>query len=82
MDTLILRFEALGTRAVTEGHYNMSIQGWAYMLLKECPLSPAQAATLLEPFGHTMPRDEDQFRLMLGRLRRLGHQGERRRAEA
>ena len=38
VDEPIPRFETLRTRAVTEGHYNMSIEGWSNMRLQECPL--------------------------------------------
>ena len=38
-DSLLSRFEELRYRAAREGHYVMSIEGWSWTLMKNCPLS-------------------------------------------
>ena len=56
----------------------MSIEGWSWTLMKNCPLSQQQTLHALEPFNYQMPHTEAAFQQLLDRLKRVGHQAENR----
>ena len=66
IDSLLSRFEELRYRAAREGHYMMSIEGWSWTLMKNCPLSQAQTLHVLEPFSYQVPHTEAQFQNLIG----------------
>ena len=78
VDSFLSRFVELRYRAAREGHYMMSVEGWAWMLLRQLPIGQTQVMTLLEPFNHVMPGNEQELDTLISRIRRLGHQYENR----
>ena len=56
----------------------MSIEGWAFLLLRQLPMGQSQLMHLLEPFNHLMPGDENELDRLIERVKRIGHQAENR----
>ena len=69
VDSFLSRFAELRYRAAREGHYMMSVEGWAWMLLRQLPLGQTQVMHLLEPFNHVMPGDEMELSTLVARIR-------------
>ena len=78
IDSMVSRFRELRYRAAREGHYLMSIEGWAYTFIRQVHGLEHHMMHLLEPYEYQMATTEEQLQQLLERIRRIGHQQERR----
>ena len=56
----------------------MSVEGWAFVFLRQIHLSHQQTLQVLEPYNYQMPSTEENLQATLDRIRRIGHQAEHR----
>ena len=78
IDSMVSRFRELRYRAAREGRYLMSIEGWAYTFIRQVHGLEHHMMLLLEPYEYQMATTEEQLQQLLERIRRIGHQQERR----
>ena len=77
IDSLLVRFDTVRTRAAEQGGAVVSIQGISWLLLRAIGISDNQLIQLLSPFQGLFPATEAEFTQLKTSLRRMGHVLER-----
>ena len=73
IDSLLVRFDSVRTRAADQGGAIVSVQGVTWILLRAIGISDQQLITLLTPFGGLFPANEAELTQLKTSLRRMGH---------
>ena len=73
IDDFLSRYHIVRARARMEGNFVMSVEAYAFILLRIMKTSPQEFNILLQPFGGRLPSTEVQFQSMLAHKRRISH---------
>ena len=73
IDSLLVRFDSVRTRAAEQGGAIVSIQGVTWILLRAVGITDQQLLQLLSPFNGLFPSTEAEFTQLKTSLRRMGH---------
>ena len=73
IDDFLSRYQIIRSRARMEGNFVMSIEAYAFLLVRIMKTDAQEFTLLLQPFGGRLPSTEMQFQAMLAHKRRLAH---------
>ena len=73
INELLTRFETTRVRAVNEGNFTMSVEGFTMILFRAVGLNEDQLLQVLNPLGGHFPQTDAQFHQISAYLRRMGH---------
>ena len=72
-DDALHRFELVRARATSDGAFNVSWPGLAWMVLKFLHVPATTAVMVLQQFGGAMPNNENAYYNFVSHLRRISH---------
>ena len=73
IDDFLSRYQIVRSRARMEGNFVMSVEAYAFLLLRIMKTGPQAFTMLLQPFGGRLPSTENEYQAMMAHMRRLGH---------
>ncbi len=69
INELLTRFETTRVRAVNEGNFTMSVEGFTMILFRAVGLNEDQVLQVLSPLGGDFPQTDEQFHQIRPSLR-------------
>jgi hypothetical protein len=73
VDSLLVRFDSIRSRAAEQGGAVVGVQGVAWILLRAIGITDQQLIQLLAPFNGLFPANEAELNQLKTSLRRMGH---------
>ena len=70
---VLARYAMVRQRAFREGNFVMSWEGCSLQVLRALNVNSQQLIQFLQPFGSRLPQDENEFYMLTGHMRRVGH---------